>query len=361
MSGLFTNRSLIAIVFSLLGFAQAACQNPQAPEGMSESVAENSQDIRITGFFKSAKSQSIRPPAGGGWSFKITYLADEGTRVAKGDLVAKFEGQRLKEEMNEVKNDLLEAENKAEQRISAILTEIDTLKVGIQDDRKQLSLLKAGTTPGNASTQWLVPKRVQLIEKLDIQAREMEIELKRDKLKRKEELLTLAKLTSSQSIASRKESIKRIEQHIEDSSLFADHDGVIVYKRVGWKRQKPQKGGLIYRGDDALSVVDDHNLYLEAYLPELFRKNITNEAEVQIKLLGQKETTVSGSIMEISKIVLPVRDWDKSLPDNHAILDIRTFKLKINIPSMPAEARPNGEVEISLRNHQQPNPQAQGA
>jgi multidrug resistance efflux pump len=189
----------------------------------------------------------------------------------------------------------------------------------------------------------------RLIEELDTKAKILDLKLTRAKLKRQLKLQSIIEVSTAKDIAADQASVDKFQSSIEDSKRIAKTSGVVIYKRSPWERVKPKVGGVVYRGTEVLAIVDDKNLFVEAYLEEQYYSLVKKGDTLDIKVLGRREVNTTGVIKGISSIVLLVSDWDKGLPDGHAVLTKRAFKVLIDLKSIPGEAKPEGEVVITLQ------------
>lgn len=305
--------------------------------------------IKMPGFLRARVSESIRPEGTSDWSYNIMMLAPEGGRVQPGDVVARFEGENLKKNLLEARNNLAEVRVKGETKVSDLKVTIDDLEKTLAQGQTELDLLTAGATSnGGASVEWVQSARDRLIEKLEIESRQLKLKIARDKLARKRQLLANTIQSNEKAILISNSTIEELEQGQRDAERKAKTAGVVVYKRTPWERRKVRVGSAAHRGTDVLAVVDDKNLFVEAFLKEEDWRKVKVGEHAVVKVLGRREVKVGAQIAKISAIVLKASDWDRSLPNSHPLFDTRVFKVEFQLDEVPDEAKPDGDVEVEL-------------
>lgn len=304
--------------------------------------------IRMTGFLRSRTAESIRPPATEEWSFNIMMLVPEGSRVQAGDVVARLEGERLKQRLSEATNQLLQAKVKAEQKTGELKTQIEDLRKLIADDERELALLETGHAAATGGGEWARAARDLLGEKLDIEAKKMRLTLERDKLRRKERLLATVEAAMEKNVQGAAMRVDKSKDAIAQGERKTSTGGIVVYKRTPWERQKVRVGGSVHRGSDVLAIVDDKDLYVEAFLREEDWRWVKVGSRVGVRILGRRERSVHGEVQRLSAIVMKAGDWDRTLGPGHPLFERRVFRLEVKLDAVPDEAKPDGEVELQL-------------
>lgn len=303
----------------------------------------------MPGFLRAKMSESIRPPSSGDeWSYTVMQLAPEGQRVEAGAVVAKLEGENLKKRLVEVKSRVMEDRVKAESKVNELKTAIDGLKKQVGDDEKELSLVAAAGDAPAASAEWIQSARDRLIEKLDLESRQLKLTISRQKLARKEGLLATAEASNLKTESVNATSVKKIETAMEEGERKTTRSGIVVYKRSPWERRKVRIGAAVHRGSEVLAVVDDKNLYVDAFLKEEDWRFLEAGRQATVKILGRREITVPAKVARISAIVLRASDWDRSLANSHPLFQTRVFKVELELEHVPDEAKPEGEVEVEV-------------
>ena len=322
-------------LLSLMGNAQPSDTSPASP-------------VTMTGFLRAKSSESIRPQSTNEWSFNIMMLAPEGSRVQAGDKVAKFEGEGLKRRLSEATNTLLQARVTNEQKVGDLATQIEDIRRQISDDERELAILETTYAAARQSGEWAKPARDLLIDQLDIQAKMMRLNLKREKLRRKTNLLATMQSAMAKNINVAELRVKTINDDIAAGECRATTSGVVVYKRTSRDRQKVRVGGSVHVGSDVLAIVDDKNLFVEAFLREEDWRWVKLGQAVSIRILGRRELTIAGEVERISAIVLKTGDWDRTLGEMHPLFERRAFKVDIKLSEIPEEAKPDGEVSVEV-------------
>lgn len=314
----------------------------------AQAIEQNPPEIRLSGFLRSQMSESIRPPATEEWSFNIMMLAPEGSRVEAGAVVARLEGELLKQRLSEASNRLLQAKIKREQKISDLKTQIDDLRKQLSDDKTELQLLETSYQAAQKDAQWTKPARDLLADKLDIEAKQIQLALKRDKLERKVQLLTVVDAAMAKNVTGSELRIASIQAALAQGERKTNNGGIVVYKRTMRERQKVRVGASVHRGTEVLAIVDDKNLFVEGFLREEDWRWVKPGMPAKIKILGRRELSVDGEIEQISAIVMKAGDWDRTLNQAHPLFGRRVFRVVIKLLETPEAAKPEGEVEVEI-------------
>jgi len=334
-------------LFLALSFGNVSCTDvKEEPSSGLELEHVNPNMVSMSGFLRSTRRESINPPAGQDWSFKILFLIPDGQRVKAGDVVARLEGEQVQKNLREAETNLLKAEVDAQAKLSEVKSDIENLEISTSEKEKELAVLKAGSSDGSSTSEWVISGRDRLIEELDTEAKLIDLKLAREKLGRKKSLLGKVEEANASKIMRFKTKVESLKAEIKAGELTAPAAGVAIHKLAAWRRQKPQVGGMTYRGTTLIEIVDDSSLTVEGYLTEAAWSRVKVGQSVQVTILGKRETTVAGQVTSISRIVMKARDWDRSLPEQHVMFDVPSFKVGIKVPVMPPEAKPDGEVKI---------------
>lgn len=312
----------------------------------SETKKEN---IKMTGFIKSRSTYQLGPPQTKFGRYKINSLAAEGKYVEKDEMVVEFEAEGSTNWESSIKKSLINAEVSFQGDSQRISNEIQDLESKVDEKQKLLSVLEINQVSkisDKVDTTWLVSNREKITQDLEIEAKRIELRLQKEKLERKKNLLTAV----TESFLKTKERYETTLADIEESKkpvVKAPAAGVVSYLRI-WRREKPRVGLTLYRGNKPLAIVDDKNLFIEAYLKEEDFNMVKKDMSVEVRILGSREVTARGTIKNISSIAMLVSAFESNLPENHPLSEVRAFKLEINLDNIPSEAKPEGEVEVKI-------------
>ncbi len=307
----------------------------------------------LTGFLRSRTVMQVGPPAGREWNYKITMIIAEGSRVKAGDPVARFDGQDSLKNEQDAKNKLLQAKVDSQTAQQSLRADIETQADRVATQKKELALLEAGQIDekavGTVNMAWLISTREKLTADLEIASRKLRLKLEEERLVRKGALMDASLKSLGKLVTIYEAQLKQIEDEKADALQKAPADGVVLYLR-NWRREKPKVGSAINRGAKALTIVDDTKLYVESYLKEEDFAAVKVGTKVDVRVLGSREISIPGTVSKISSVVMKVQDFEKSLPDTHALYDQRAFHVEVELAHPAPEAKPEGEVEVTV-NH----------
>jgi len=203
---------------------------------------------------------------------------------------------------------------------------------------------------GTSSTylHWVRANRDRLIDQSDIEARQLRVRLLEEKVARRRAHLEATEAAVAQSVASKEMRLERLREQLNAPPLVAQHDGTVVYRATRWDNSKPRVGGTAWKGQTLLEIIDDRDLLVEAFLLERDLASCQVGQRVRVELVGQGERSAPGTVRSISPVVLKVGAWDRNLPEDHYLARLRAFLVRIDLDSVPDEARPDREVRVVL-------------
>ncbi len=311
----------------------------------SNSVAKQ---IKMLGFVKSRSMVQIGPPSWSRFSrYKILMLAPEGKIVEKDESVVQFEAEDGSRWEANVKNRSLKSKASLQTSMQKVTNEIKDLEGKIAEQETKVDLLEVGRVSkisDKVDTTWLLSNRDKIIQDLDIESKKIVLNLQKEKIKRKRNLLAAIE-ESDRKTTERFESELSVFQLAKNVTEKAPMAGVVTYLRA-WRGAKSKVGSVIWRGNKVAAIVDDKNLYVECYLKEENYNSIKVGDVTQVRILGSSEVTIKGSIKSISPMAMLVSDFEANLPEKHALSDVRAFRVEVVLESVPEEAKPDGEVEV---------------
>jgi HlyD family secretion protein len=254
---------------------------------------------------------------------QITFLEKEGTVVSKGQVVAEIETSGILKVLENKKADLaiaqadlnkmkVDHESKMEQlkgefqsALSAFqLAQIDTQRVRYESDtRKEIAQLDLERS--------LITLR-KIKEKIESSRRIQEQELK----------IQLAKNARTRS------TIKTAEKTIENFSLRAPADGMIVYSRNWHTREKVSVGDQLFPGQSIITLPDLSQMKIQTSVNEIDIQKIDLGQKVVVRLDAFPKIAFDGVITAISHIChrkdrnsnIKVFDVEALLEKKHRIL-----------------------------------------
>ena len=278
--------SLIALIFvvSLASLNQVAAQ---ATDSMLVAPAE----------LVSLQEITIGPPnIRRMWQFKIEYLAKENTLVKKGDLLVRFDGQRLK-------NDLVGRQS----NLDAAIKEREKDILRDEATQQDLILAVAEALKGRDIAQ----RKVEItdtsrseVERLKQQA---EFEITTALLAQAEQKLEQHKVATQVNlevqnarVAIRQTRVKEFQDSIKKLEIRAPEDGMVVLV-ADWEDNKPAVGETVYMGRSLMNLPSLEQLAVKVEIDESVSAKVATGQAVRIILDDHPERAFTGTISTLGK------------------------------------------------------------
>ncbi|HLG15339.1 MAG TPA: efflux RND transporter periplasmic adaptor subunit [Blastocatellia bacterium] len=275
--------------------------------------------VQATGTLRATSVRDFGgPPAFGDyWQFQIVSMAPEGQAVKKGDVVMRFDAQRINQDLQTFQNELDQATKEMERTRVQIDLERQDLeaKLAEAENRRDKLKLKQGLSPD--------VEKATVIERdaLDYEQATREVAALKDRIK--------WHATSSEAnykiIASKKaraeNKVAEIQKGIESFAIRSDRDGVLVYK-TKWNGERFQVGENVWSGRPLVEIPDLNTMIAEALVPEvdIGRIRLGQRAEIAIDAFPGK--AYGGTLKSVGTLVRP-KSWDipNKVLDAQIVLD----------------------------------------
>jgi hypothetical protein len=340
--------SVVFGVFSLVSLKSEA-EALKAESDVKKSIppTNSPQELTLVGFLRSEKTLPVSS-AGSDYSYVIKSLAEDGAKIQTGNVVAVLEPKNQGKARREGADALLQLRLRASDQIEKLKVEIRELEEELSQTKRETEVLEIGNVEKSKSSEWLMSSREVLLEQLKLQSAQLKAQQTLEKRNRKKRLLEATSRSYAKQISLAELRLQEISGVSEKGTIRAKFPGVVVHQ-LNWKRERPQVGGETFLGESVAWVVDDTSLFVEAYVREEDSLFVRLDQEVRVRILGKREVDIAGKIMQISQVVLPLGDWERTLPKGHPLYKSPCFRLKVTLPLLPPEARPGGNVQVMLQ------------
>lgn len=254
---------MISLAFLLLQSASAAGELP----------------LMLTGTLQSEHSQSIVAPLSDSWQIQVQWLKPEQELVNKGDLVAVFNAGNSKANIEQLKNQLVSANEQLKQLESehALLV----MEAEFELKRNQLLLEKAGIDAA-------VP--LENLSRYDYEKFQLELSRARTLADKAAETLATARINQSTALKkqelvqqSTKVELAEAELQLGKMSIYAERTGSISYGLHPWYRTKLFAGVTAQPGWFIAEVVEQQGLFIESWVHEMDVDRLKGAKTLQAK------------------------------------------------------------------------------
>jgi len=270
----------------------AGCGEPPAP-AVTETVAAGPVllDARGDGELRSAKPTPLQVPGRGWSSRRVEWMLPEGSRVKKGELVARFSSDESRQDLAQALVDL--------QR--------NALARATKDEELASARGRVGVDMAQVATQLAIARRyagadlstlarndvLDAIEDVHyLEAREDTLQWQRDQADERggaeQALLDAQRATFALEAKARREDLDALE-------LRAPNDGVLMLS-ANWSGVKPATGASLFAGSEFGSLPDASKMEIELSLPQLDAQGVRVGQQVRMHPLGRPGDVIASKL-----------------------------------------------------------------
>ncbi|MBT0586230.1 HlyD family secretion protein [Alteromonas oceanisediminis] len=251
------------------------------------------------------------------WQFKIEYLAKENAVVQQGDLLVRFDGQSLRNDLIGRQSDLDAA---IKQREKSVLR-----NEAVQQDR----ILAVAEARKNRD---IAQRKVEITDtsRSEIERKKQLAELKITTalLRQAEQKLTQHKAAAALDldvqdarVANAQARVKEFEDSIAKLEIYAPADGMVLYV-ADWEDNKPAVGETVYMGRSLMNLPSLQQIAVKVEVDESDSAKVTTGQQVRVVLDDHPERAFSGVITDMGKTYRVKSQWDlKVVVDAYVTLD----------------------------------------
>ena len=283
------NKSILLLALASL---LAACQQ-DAP--VADSV-EVEPEIKAPAELVSMQQVTIGPPnVRRMWNFKIEYLARENSIVKPGDVLVRFDGQRLRNDLVGRKSELNAAIKEAEQRklnneatLKDLLLNLAEAKMNEDKTRRKVEITDASRSE--------IERQKQQAEYLI--AKETHEQAKTRVAQHRQEMVVNEKVQKAR-IDNRQVRVKELQDSIAKLTIKSPKDGMVIY--YNWNDAKPAIGDTVYMGATLMTLPSLDKISVKVEFDESHTAKVNVGQEVKVTLDAFPERPFVGKISEIGK------------------------------------------------------------
>lgn len=291
--------------------------------------------LLLTGELRAARAEEVVIPRSPSWQLQIRWMEENGTRVRRGQKILDLENEEFVHELEEKRLALAQqTEELARLRAEAQLNR----------DLKAFTVrkLEAGLTKAELAAA--VPP--ELLAARDYQDRQLALERARvDLAKGKEDLAAAAAAGRADlevaeiDLARARREIETAEAALDDLSLEAGSDGILVIEDHPFEGRPLQAGDTVFVGLTAMRIPDLTSMQVRAELPDVDDGEVTPGMEVRCTLDAHPDLAFSGRVAAVGPIA-------RSEPGGGFR---RYFQVEIELEeSDPERMRPGMSVKVEV-------------
>jgi HlyD family secretion protein len=218
------------------------------------------------------------------WQYKIEYLARENAIVKKGDVIARFDGQRLKDEFITRDSQLAAAKKEAEKQQL-----IDEAKKDEEIARRKVEITDVSRSE--------IEKQKQVAEfKIATEVLKQAIQ----RLAQHANAVEARKKVQEAKIQNRQSRVDEINASLAKLELKAPKPGIVLYIPDG-NDDKPAVGDTVYMGRTLLKIPSLDKIAAQAEFDESYISKVAVGQQVKVTLDAFPERSFQGVIEDLGK------------------------------------------------------------
>ena len=254
--------------------------------------------VAASGIVASADSLRFGPPPNRRWRIAITELAQEGSRVQKGDVLARFDGSATDDRIRTLSAELNAKRSELESLAETQAREIEDGKVRLAAARSAAE--KAARKAAGDADLFASLEYKKLIEERDIAQHVYEREQRRTELVARVRASKLAELEAD--IRRLESELAGARRELEAFTLKAPRAGLVI---VGTNRegQKLDTNEQVNPGMIVVELVDEESLVIEAEVPEFAANRIALGQSVSIEIDAAAANALEGEVIDVGAVV----------------------------------------------------------
>ena len=230
------------------------------------------------------------------WQYKIEYLARENAIVKKGDVIARFDGQRLKDEFITRDSQLAAAKKEAEkQQLIDEATQQD-LELALAEAKKDEEIARRKVEITDVSRSE-IEKQKQVAEfKIATEVLKQAIQ----RLAQHANAVEARKKVQEAKIQNRQSRVDEINASLAKLELKAPKPGIVLYIPDG-NDDKPAVGDTVYMGRTLLKIPSLDKIAAQAEFDESYISKVAVGQQVKVTLDAFPERSFQGVIEDLGK------------------------------------------------------------
>jgi HlyD family secretion protein len=230
------------------------------------------------------------------WQYKIEFIARENTLVKEGDILLKFDGQRLRTDMVTRRSDFSAAVKEAEQKKLENEAKLEEYNLDLAEAKKNMDIAK---------------RKVEItdVSRSDIERRKQQsefgitTELNKQALQRVKQhkiSMQINQQVQQAKISKAKSQVDELTESMKRLQIKAPKEGMVVLIPNG-DDEKPAVGDTVFRGSRLMSLPALDKIAVKVEFDESYTSDIVLGDEVRITLDAFPERPFTGKITELGK------------------------------------------------------------
>jgi HlyD family secretion protein len=257
--------------------------------------------IGVSGTLDATESATLGPPSLERiWSYRIAFMAPEGSTVSPGQPVLAFDASELQQQLQQRIADRDSAQKEMEKK-----------RVDLERRRREaeLQLAEAEARQRRAELQLETPQ--DLVADHELAKQRIDFQLATDEIDYLRQRLQLLDRQARAEIGSLEDRraqaasrVTELESQIGRMQVTAPRGGIVIYT-TSWNDEKSKVGDNVFRGNAVLEIPDLDNMRGSGVVDEADVSQLTIGQTVTLRLDAHPDVEYAGRISEVGRSVLP--------------------------------------------------------
>jgi len=230
------------------------------------------------------------------WEFKIEYLARENAIVKEGDVVIKFDGQRLRTDLVTRQSDLDAQIKEAEQKKLKNEARLEQLVLDLAEAKKNKNIAKRKVEITDVSRSQIERKKQQAEFRITTELHAQAIQ----RMEQHKVAMAVNEQVQAARISKAQSRVDEINDNIKKLQVIAPKSGMVVLVPDN-EDKKPAVGDTVFMGSRLLSLPSLDNIAVKVEFDESFTSMVNLGDEVRVTLDAFPEKPFNGKISELGK------------------------------------------------------------
>ncbi|MCJ8268877.1 MAG: HlyD family efflux transporter periplasmic adaptor subunit [Psychrosphaera sp.] len=255
--------------------------------------------VKANGELASAETAYLSPPSVTRmWRYKLNFMIPEGTTVKKGQVVARFETNKITDKLKQKRDQLSTVSKELENKILTQEKEKEDLKVQLarreMEARKtERKVKQIDFTTSNIDSQKLI---------IDQKIAKQDLELYREKVKRLTAKASL-EMSIKQSEKTHLESeVSKLRKDVAKLTVKAPKAGLFIYGN-NFEGDKFSVGDTLHSGQNFAEIPSLDKMIVKAKISERNLGKVRTGMSVEIVLDANSENKYSGTLISLGAVI----------------------------------------------------------
>lgn len=254
------------------------------------------ESIFVTGEIESKNTQQVLMPAVPSFNGKISEMAPEGMFVEKGDFLLSIDGSSIDSQIESQAEELEVFKATAQKSVIDLKIELNQSTLNYEQAQTQYKIAQMKAEVPNEYIGDLAYKENQLALKnaeKSFKKAKNDLQEVRIKIKKNEQEVAMG-------IKQKEGKLNHLQSTLDLFTVNAEQQGYVIYSTKSWTGEKIQVGDQMNSGQKILSVSQNKDLQVVAWINAIDIPNLQENQTVTIQFDAFMDKTYRGKIVQIA-------------------------------------------------------------